>query len=464
MKILFINAISRREIDFNDSAIFESLGPAYLASSLRQNIDASIEFKIINDNIEEELAAFKPDIVGISSVTQNYNIAKKYAEIVKRKGLLVIVGGIHISLLPETLDKNMDVGVVGEGEETVVDVVKLIKEGKLCPDELSKVDGVVYWDGGTIKQTPRRKLIEPLDKIPLPARDLLHISKFAHMFSSRGCPYRCSFCSSSRFWEKTRFFSAEYVVKEIEELIEKYGVEKITFHDDLFIADKKRLKELADLIVEKGIDKKISFWVQLRANLVDEETVKDLKRMNSANASLGLESGCPRTLEFLKGKSVTVEDNRNAVRLLKKYGFNVFAFFIIGAPYETREDILETLQFVKESDIDTCRVFVLTPLPSTPVWDYALKRGFVSNDMDWSRLDVNFDDNHEKAIILSEKLTGDEIYKLYLLFDKERRRRARRNLIHSGLTKPQKIPRYLMHKIRKTIHSLIKRPNPLEVK
>jgi radical SAM superfamily enzyme len=122
---------------------------------------------------------------------------------------------------------------------------------------------------------------------------------------------------------------------------------------------------------------------------------------------------------------------------------------VIGSPYETRDDIMETLRFIQRNKIDTFKTFVLTPLPATPMWEYARGRGMVSDDMDWGRLDVNFDDNHEKAIVLSETLSKDELHELYLLFEREREKKYKSSLLKAGLKKPHKIPAFLLRKVLK---------------
>jgi len=240
------------------------------------------------------------------------------------------------------------------------------------------------------------------------------------MFTSRGCPYRCIFCSSCKFWKTVRFHSAEYVVNEIKLLIDEYKVKFIDITDDLFIADKERLKKIADLIKQEKID--VAFGCDARANLVDDETMKLLKSINVQKLVYGLESGNDRVLTYLKGidgkPTVTVEQNYNAVKLAKKYGILVNAGFVIGSPDETREEILDTLKLAKTPGINHFEPYVLTPMPGTAIWGLAKQKGLVSDNMDWSKLDVMFGENHNDAIILSEKLNREELYELYKQFKK----------------------------------------------
>jgi len=431
-KIMFINAI---DITKDIEIALPPLGLGYLASSLRKEFGPDyIKFKIVDRDIEQEINKFKPNIIGITSVSQNYNRAIEYAKIAKKYNLQVIIGGVHISALPSTLTSNMDVGVIDEGEETIIDLFNLFEEkGHFDKNELAKIDGVVFRKNGKLIVTKKRKPIEPLDIIPMPARDLFTIKESAniYMFTSRGCPYRCTFCASSRFWGNVRFFSAEYVVNEIKYLIDEYKVKNIEFWDDLFVANKTRLKRILELLEKEDILGKVNFTSNVRSNLVNDELVRLLKQMNVKSVGMGLESGSPITLEYLKGKNISIKDHINSIKILRKYKIKPHTSFIIGSPRESKEDILQTFKFIKENRLDSFDVYVLTPFPGTPVWDYAKERNLVSEDMNWDILNVNFGMNHDNAIILSEKLTRDEIYKLFLLFVSEKRkimiRRALRN-------------------------------------
>lgn len=452
IKFLFINAInSAKEIE----TLYQPLGIGYLISSIRKHFgEDAIQFKIIQDNVEPEIRSFRPDIVGISSVSQNYNRAMTYASIAKKYQSTVICGGVHISMMPSSLTKDMDVGVMGEGEGTICDLLELFKRKQNLPkDDLLKIKGIIYWDDDKIVATDRRELSYPLDRLPLPARDLFSIRPDTYMFTSRGCPYRCTFCASSRFWNKVRFFSAEYVVEEIQHLVNKYNVKSINFQDDLFCADMKRIEQIIDLLREKELLGKVTFSGAIRANLVNDTTIKSLKEMGVQSLGLGLESGCNTTLKYLKGDNINIQDNENALKIIKKYGISTFGSFIIGAPKEERKDILETLEFIKKNPLNNFGLYVLTPFPGTPVWDYAIEKGLVDEKMDWDKLNVNFDESHNSAVIVSEKLTRDEIYKLFLRFKRYRRKRIILNLMKKN---PLKIPFLLIRKFIDKINRLVK--------
>ncbi|MDO9464825.1 MAG: radical SAM protein [bacterium] len=447
IKFLFINAIdSSKKVETK----YPPLGIGYLISSLRTYFGRDeIIFKVICDNVEEEMIDFKPDIVGISSVSQNYNKAITCAKIAKKYKLPVIVGGVHISMMPSSLTSNMDVGVIGEGEVTICGLLEsFIKEGRFLRTNLKKIKGVIYWnDDNTIAASAERELIPFLDKLPPPARDLFDIQPRTYMFTSRGCPYHCSFCASSLFWNKVRFFSAEYVVNEIEYLINEYNVKHINFYDDIFSVDVKRIKKIISIFRERGYLGKVDFSCAIRANMVNDEVIRLLKEMGVRSISMGLESGSDKILKYLKRDSIDVRKNENAIRIIKKHGISVSGSFIIGAPEEDKEDILKTLKFISKSKLDGFDVYVLTPFPGTLVWDYAISKGLVNEKMDWGKLNVNFSDNYNSAVILSEKLTRKKIHKLFLQFRYEKRKIGMYKLFKKGVKNPLKIPWFLTKKI-----------------
>ena len=422
MKILLISAINPHiEIETR----YPQLGLGYLVSYARKKLGRNAhEFKVINNRVEENLDAFKPDIVGISCFSPNYGIAKKYASLCKKRKLPVIVGGIHISLLPESFSKDMDVGIMFEGEETFAELVDLYaSHGSLDTDKLSSVKGIFYRCNGRLNFTEPRPLIDKLDCIPYPARELLNL-KGTHlsMFTSRGCPYRCIFCASSRFWTTTRFASAQYIAGEIKDLHFNYGAKLISIYDDLFIANKQRLQDLLDILDREGILGKIRFSCSARSNLVDDKMAKLLKELGVVSVALGLESGHSRVLKYLKGGNVTVEDNTAAVKLLTQNGITSNAAFVIGSPTETIEEIMTTYNFIKSVPLRNFNVYVMTPFPGTPIWQEAVEKGLISGDFDnWPVLDaVHFARHYKEAIIVSENLSRKELYIIYKTFQRLR--------------------------------------------
>jgi len=451
-KILFVNAINenrRKEVETR----YSSLGTSYIASYLRKyGAFSDVNILEVGQSLSSELLRkYNPDFVGISSVTQNFNTAKVIAAKIKKElDVPVIIGGHHITALPNNLTESMDVAVLGEGEQTTLELVEAYEENGLDKRRLSKIPGIAYRYRNKLIITPRRALIRPLDRIPFPARDLLHLNPAnIYILTSRGCPYRCVFCSSSFFWRDIRFFSADYVVSEIVEVVEKYNTRYVNIYDDLFTINKKRLRKIVRLIEKEKLGQKVEFACLARANLVDDEVASLLKAMNVKTIALGLESGSDRILGYLKQSTVTVKQNKNAVNILKKHKFNVNASFIIGSPTETKEDALQTLDFLKRSKLDGGETYVLLPFPGTEVWQYGNQTGQLNDFMNWDDFEIYFEENPSKRVILSDGLSREELLSILIRFKKEWNRRAHTHVIRQALRHPTKIMPYIWKRILK---------------
>lgn len=412
------------------------LGLAYIASYIRKYGGFNDIIIVDKEDALKRIKKEKPDVVGFSSMTYEFHNVNAFAGIIKKEfNVPTIIGGIHISALPQHLSRsNFDLAVLGEGEQTMLELMQVYeKYGEFPKNELKRINGVAFRGNGKVFITKPREFIEPLDKIPYPARDLLkmkdwyltprrtqfqeNIGIYTSALTSRGCPYNCTFCSSTKFWKKVRFNSPQCVLGEIKELVEKYKVDGIAFADDLFIADKRRLEEIVKLVREEGFNKKIEFFVDARANLIDDKTCKLLRSMNVTAIFFGLESGCERTLNYLKKGSVTVKQNRNALKVCKENGLRTWGSFIIGNPGETKEDMMKTLDLVRDRNLDIANVGQLTPFPDNEVWSYAKEIGVVSDDFgfDFSQLTLDY----KPDIILTKEMSRENFKKIFFMFQKE---------------------------------------------
>lgn len=408
------------------------MGLVYLATYLRDRAGIK-NIKIIDKNfhdVDSEAAKYSPDIIGIAAMTITYGEAIRFAERFKKKNSApVIIGGVHISSIPESLKPCFDIAVLGEGEETLSELVSLyLKKEKFDKKDLKKIKCLAFHDSGKLVMTPLRKPLE-LDSLPLPDFDFVEkayfvpkeipsLSQFgvkAHILTSRGCPYRCVFCSTSRFWGKVRLHSPEYTAKLVKQAIEKYGADYIAVADDLFTISVERLRAFKKEFEKQEIlDKIKGIECQPRANLITDGMCQVMKELKVKVVSFGFESGSDRVLNWLKAGSVTVEMNKKAIVLCRKYGFNVYGSLMFGSPGEKIKDMQKTLDFIDFAIKHRATYvwsFVSTPFPDTPFWDIALKRGKVSNNMDWDLLTHH---NLDNPLLLDEEIDRQEFKRIFL--------------------------------------------------
>lgn len=410
------------------------LGLCYLASYLKKYLDFH-DVAIVNtgDQTFEKIRALQPEIVGFTAYTAGYYDVLQLMEKVKSElAVPIFAGGPHITCLPHNLPEHADIGFVSEAEQTLLEVMQVyLQNGSLPLSELSKIDGLVFRENGALKFTNPRELIKPLDRIPMPARDLIDMEQFLKpsqilmsneylrgttMLTSRGCPFNCIYCHVSAKWGRPRLHSPEYVVDEIEHLVKTYQVQGITMSDDLFVSSTGRIEKIIDEMTRRKLLGNVRFLVDLRANMVNDHLVQMLKKMGVAKVALGLESGSERILQYLKGKNVTVEKNRNAVKILNKYGIGAYCCFMIGAPPETRDDIEKTRDLIREIlDMDTrnfCQLTVTTPLPGTQLWDYALDKKYITEDVDWRQFGLSPLTSNRPDFYINEHMDFDEFQKI----------------------------------------------------
>ncbi|MCD6362658.1 MAG: radical SAM protein [Synergistetes bacterium] len=367
------------------------LGISYLAAYIRE---AGHEVKLIDgfeeglsrNELIERIKRFSPDVVGISTLTANLYRGYQMAKVIKEVNdkIKILMGGPHVSFIPEESLKEcpyVDVIVRGEGEITLLE---LLQELEKKEPNLKNVKGITWREkNGKIISNPPRAPIEDLDTLPFPAYDLLPMDRYkvnkkiitGTMITSRGCPFGCIFCSSSKLMGKRwRGRSPENVVEEMELLVKKYGVNEIEFLDDTFTFDKERAIKIANLIRRRDLE--IAWGCSSRVDTLDDELARELKKGGCYRIYMGIESGSQKTLRLIN-KGITTEKAERAVSIAKAHGLEVIGSFIIGVPGETKEDILSTIRFAKKLGIDYAQFTLLTPYPGTPIYRYALENNLL---------------------------------------------------------------------------------------
>ncbi|MBF8265427.1 MAG: B12-binding radical SAM protein [Dehalococcoidia bacterium] len=328
----------------------------------------------------------KPDVVGISLRTSAYGSALNVSHIIKEidSSIPIVWGGVHPTALPEESLKNSQVDIVvrGEGEYTMLDLVKNNIE------KLESIPGISYKKDGQITHNPDRALIHHLDDLPFPARHLIIDWKscppeaLGNIFATRGCPYSCVFCASNKVWSRTvRYRSASNVISELQQLQQKFGVQQFSFEDDSFTINKKLVNEFCSTLIKERM--KIRWRCETRVDLITKDLLEQMKKAGCEEIFLGLESGSPETLRWIK-KGVTVEQMRSAVEILRQVGIRFSAFFMIGFPWETTKEINETLNLMKDLDPFAANLSIATPYPGTELHHICTEEGVVPANMDWS--------------------------------------------------------------------------------
>lgn len=392
---------------------FLPTGLCYLSSFLKKHLGpdvVSVTLVTRPPETPESLLALEPDLVGYSAFTHSFTIAARHAKVWKKIApqIPLILGGQHLSMAPWSLPRDFDFGVLGEGEQTFLELVQRVIAGTLNLGNAP--DGTEHWVNNKIEVALPRQPILPMDSIPFPDRALVadlesalnvpHQSIFGHgktramqVNTSRGCPHRCRFCQPALLWGKYRMHSAEYIAKELDIVIGQYKANAILLEDDLFSISKPRVRTLIDLMRQSGTLGKAEFYVAARTEQIDDEWVQLYKELNVVRVEFGIESGSDKIAAYLKTGKADKETNRKAITLLNAANIGVHASFIAGSPPETLEDLKETWEMMKwirkNSSLNQAGINIATPLPGTDFWNEAIERKIIDpfgEDWDWARL------------------------------------------------------------------------------
>jgi len=388
MKVLLINAIGK------DIKV-EPLGLEYLLSSLELSgievilVDATIE-GLSEEKFVNKLRKIYPDVFGISITTMGLMSDLKGLYLAKKAcpDAKIVAGGPHPSAVPiELMEsvKDIDFAVIGEGEITLVELIKSLENDK--DKNLKNVNGIGFRENGTIKLTQPREQIKNLDSIPIPSRESIDFKKvvaglpfgrrnpFSIMMTSRGCPFRCIYCSKSVFGNKYRYRSVENVIEEIEYLVSS-GIKEIRFYDDVFTLNQKRIMKLCEEMIKRNFD--LIWSCEGRVDTVTSDLLREMKRAGCYHISYGVESGSQKILDRAK-KGITVSQTRDAFKITKEVGLEASAYFMFGLPGETKETLKETLSLIKDIKPDFISVSPVWIPPETELLEIAKEEKVIEN-------------------------------------------------------------------------------------
>ena len=366
------------------------LGICYISAFLKsQGVDCKIFDAYFRRWSQAELVRriieYEPTIVGFTAMTHEVIPCSQIAACLKGSlGIPTVIGGCHVTALPErTLEEfaAFDYGVVGEGEKTMLELVRSLQQNG-TRKFLDNIPGLAFRDaGGSVHVNEPRELLSSseLDMLPFPDFEeyykepdaIAHEDAEYPIMSGRGCPYHCAFCMQV-LGRKVRRRSAQNTIKEMENAISRWSAHTFNFIDEIFLFNNRETREFLNLIIDRSLSKHIRWSGLTRANLVDEELIKLAKKAGCFRLELGVESGDDEILKAID-KGTTVEQVKDAVRIIKESGISLSTYYILGHPNETKETIKKTIRLAGELNTDTIAVGIMVPYPGTRIYDMAIK-------------------------------------------------------------------------------------------
>jgi anaerobic magnesium-protoporphyrin IX monomethyl ester cyclase len=479
MRVCLINPPRIQPKAWGKPNVFPPIGLAYIAAVLEKThevciIDAPTEgwrnlqdadratyrVGLSNTEIADKVKRWSPDVVVIEIPFSGWSkTAFEVASTVKgiNKDIISVLEGQHPSARPEDClaNPNVDFVVMGEPENTIFELIGAVGKGTR---DLKKIMGIGFVKNGVPVFTSPRPLLEDLDSLPFPARHLLPMAEYyaavkenplrgeinkpwTIMITSRGCPYNCVFCTHHIVWgRKWRGRSPENVVDELQHVIKTYHVKQIDFLDDNMTLDRKRMENICDLIVKRGLSIEWFTPNGVRADTLDEKLLRKMKESGCKKIRVAPESGVQRVVDQVIKKNLDLRSVERAVVLCKKVGIKVGCFFVIGLIGETKEEIEETIKFaykLRQLGADSFIFSIATPVYGTRLYEQAKRGGFLRECFSDEALAA------VEPLIETPEFTADELRELF----------ARANLVNPTFTR-DKVLRAIRNP-RKTIKVLL---------
>ena len=403
---------------------FPPIGLAYLAGYLQSNgIEAQIiDAKSLNmpyPDICKIVVKEESDIVGVTVFTSNLKSSLTTCREIKKAypPAKIVVGGAHIHPQHrEVIEKPyIDFCVRGEGEETLLELTEALSNGK----DLEQVKGLTFKKDHNVIVTADRPFIKDLDSLPFPARNLLQNKiyqgqigngwgTFTAVSASRGCPFKCHYCSVPQFWPLHRKRSVQNVLRELQEIRYKYGIKNVRFTDELITLNKKWLIEFCRGMVDRGLNKEIAWSCDSRVDTISKTLLEEMEKANCKVIFYGIEFGNQRILDFCN-KGIKISQIHQAIELTKEVGITPTGNFMIGYPTETIETIEDTISLIKSLKLDFGSVSIVTPFPGSQLYNYCQKNNLLRTD-NWEEYSYF---HPLKPVIKLDGLAGEDLNNLY---------------------------------------------------
>ncbi len=483
MRVCLINPPRIHPKAWGKPTVYQPLGIAYEAAVLERQHNVSIidsptegwknleqidekkyRVGLNNEETADRIKQCSPDIVGINIPFSGWSKAAfEVASTTKRvdKNIITVLDGLHPSARPVDClsNPNIDFVVRGEPEYTMFELLGALEQGR--SEDLKKIEGIGFINNGKTVITPPRPEIQDLDSLPFPARHLLpmniyfeaakenpirgEISKpYTLILTSRGCPHKCIFCSNHIVMGRTwRGRSPENVVDEIEQVVHTYSIEQIDFVDENMTLIKKRVENICDLILERGLE--FDWYVPngVRADTLDEKLLKKMKASGCKGIRIAPESGVQSVVNEIIKKNMNLKDVEKAVVLAKKVGIKVGIFFILGLIGETKENMKETIKYaykLRKLGAGSFQFSIATPLYGTELYELAKRGGFLRE---------NFSDEALAAVeplIETEEFTAEDVRDLCVQANLINQSFTRDKLV-KAIRNPKKAIRALLEKM-----------------
>jgi anaerobic magnesium-protoporphyrin IX monomethyl ester cyclase len=402
MKVLLIYSYS------TDQA-WVPIGLLYIAANLRKN---NIDVKIIDskyDSVFHEIISYNPDIVGLGGMTLMANNAIKLGKEIKQNfpNIILVYGGVHFTFMPEEAYDVADIIIKGEAERVFVEIIKK----NIINNYEQPMLGILLKRNGVWLNYGDYELINDLDDLPLPAYDLIDITRYSDelvtgekaisILTGRGCPYNCSFCASPKLWRrKVRYHSIEYTINHIKYLIDNYNLQNLRIMDDTFTCDNTRVIEFCNAVINNNF--KLNMTCLTNVHNADLEVFKLMKKAGFSIVAFGLESVDENVLK-LCNKQNTRENMTRAVKIAHEAGLKTELLFMVGNMGDTEKSLNDSLQFAKELSGYKTYFQLATPFPGCEFYDKAEQYGEIVS-RDWTKY------NHKKVTYIPNGLDEDTMY------------------------------------------------------